>query len=245
MITNFRDIGGITVQSGILQEKIFFRSGELTELTESDKEFLEKDCQLKKVYDLRSKAEIKEKPDMNMPGVTIENLDILASAASNGASLSGMLNSKDIKGTMLETYTELVTSDSALKGYSEFLTEILQEKQAILFHCFAGKDRTGFAAALLLKIAGASEEQIVTDYLKTNTERKAANEKIIASMKDQLTAAQMNVLQIGLVVDESYLLHAKDVLVEKFGSFENYLLNGLKLQQDYVQQFRNMYVATI
>lgn len=242
MITNFRDIGGIAVQSGTLQEKVFFRSGELTDLTASDETFLEKDCQLKKVYDLRSAEEIKDKPDMTMPGVTIEHLDILASAASNGASLSGMLDSKDIKGTMLETYTELVTSDSALKGYSTFLTEILQKNQPILFHCFAGKDRTGFAAALLLKIAGASDEQIRTDYLKTNTERKAANQEIINSMKDKLTDDQLNVLQIGLVVDESYLVHAKEVLVSKFGTFENYLSTGLHLPQDYVQQFRKMYV---
>ncbi|MGM0238716.1 MULTISPECIES: tyrosine-protein phosphatase [Enterococcus] len=242
MITNFRDIGDITTQLGKLESGLFFRSGELTELNESDINFLKNKCEIKKVYDFRSADEIKKNPDLKINGIEISNIDILASITANGASLEGMLSNSDIHKSMLETYTEIVTSQSALNGYSKFLTEVLQTKQPILFHCFAGKDRTGFAAALILKISGASDEQIMKDYLKTNESRKIANQSILNSLDGKLSASQINDLKVALVVDSSYLEHAKEILIKQFGSLDNYLTSGLKLQDDYVEQFQKIYI---
>ncbi|MGX7201994.1 tyrosine protein phosphatase [Enterococcus plantarum] len=246
MITNLRDIGGITVPTGTLKEGYFYRSGQLVGLEKKDIQFLEDDCRIKKVYDFRNKTEISEQPDMDMNNIKIENIDILASEDSSSiASLQGMLDidQSDVEKAMFETYEELVISNSALSGYSKFLTEILEENQPILFHCFAGKDRTGFAAALILKIAGASDQSIMDDYLKTNESRKSANKQIIDSLKSKLTEQQLNALELALNVDKTYLCHAKKVLEEHFGSFDNYLLEGLKLDTDYVDQFRKKFIV--
>lgn len=239
MLTNFRDIGGLTLKQGL-----FYRSGQLTDLSQDDIQFLSTTCHLKKVYDMRSKAEIKDEPDTKIENVMYENIDILASAVKKtSASLNDMImNVNDVKEAMLSTYKELVVSESALNGYRLFLTEVLNENEPILFHCFAGKDRTGFAAALLLKIGGASNSEIMTDYMKTNAERKEANAQLISTMKDELTQEQLAALPIALTVDKSYIEYANDVINQNFGDFNSYLLNGLKLPKGYKDEFKNKFV---
>lgn len=238
MITNFRDIGGTTLKKGY-----FFRSGQLTDLEQKDIDFLKNTCKLSKIYDMRSQPEISSEPDTKIPFVPIENIDILGSATSEtNASLQDMLlNVDNIKEAMLSTYKELVVSDSALKGYSLFLNDILEEDAPVLFHCFAGKDRTGFGAALLLKISGATDDEIMEDYLLTNESRKKANEDYISSMKNELSPQQLAALPVALTVDKSYLEYANKVMKETFGDFKGYLSKGLKLKSTFAEEFNEKF----
>lgn len=154
-------------------------------------------------------------------------------------------NSKDgatIHKKMLETYKEIVVSESALNGYKKFLEDTLKSEEGILFHCFAGKDRTGFGAALILKIAGASDEQIIEDYLETNVMRKLENKKILQKVSNELSEEQLSALKKALNVNLDYLNYAKKVLIEEYGDFTNYLTFGLTLDDDYLKKFREKYV---
>lgn len=245
MLVNFRDIGDTGSGNRSLKKGIFFRGGQLTDLTEDDKRQLKKQYCIRKIYDFRNQQELTNQPDDQIDGIDYENIDILASLASNenAAALQNMMNNFDnIHEAMMTTYKNLVISESALQGYSNFLTEILTTKQPIYFHCFAGKDRTGFAAALLLKIAGVPESEIMKDYLETNTSRKEANQIIINAMKHSLNEQQLEGLKIALTVDENYLIYAKKILIAHYGSFENYLIKGLSLGEDYIEQFQELYV---
>ncbi|GAF36864.1 tyrosine phosphatase [Lentilactobacillus farraginis DSM 18382 = JCM 14108] len=98
------------------------------------------------------------------------------------------------------------------------------------------------AAALILKIAGASDAEIFSDYLKTNQSRKKANEAIIARLADQLTAGQQKALGQALVVDKRYLSHFFETIEQQYGSFANYLKSGLKLAPDFPAEFRRQYI---
>ena len=57
------------------------------------------------------------------------------------------------------------------------------EEGSTLLHCFAGKDRTGISAAVILTILGASKDDIAADYLKTNQLRKKENEELLGQLR--------------------------------------------------------------
>ena len=89
---------------------------------------------------------------------------------------------------------------------------------------------------------GASDEEIMKDYLKTNIARKEVNQEIINSLKEKLTEDQIEGLQIALTVDKNYLFHAREIMNENFGSFEGYLSEGLSLEKDYIEHFQSIYL---
>lgn len=242
-ITNFRDVGGCPTKDGKLESGYFYRSGQLDQISEEEKTFLKENCKIKKIFDFRSAKEVKEMPDESINGIAYQNIDILASATENGASLEAMLNDlSQIKQSMLDTYTEIVTSQSAHQGYQSFMLQLLDKKEPILFHCFAGKDRTGFGAALILKVAGASEKTIMSDYLLTNQLRKKANQKLLNQYKDQYSSEELKSLETALCVDQSYLEHAFALIQKEYGGFDRYLVEVLQLPKDFQECFQEAYV---
>ncbi|WP_040471955.1 tyrosine-protein phosphatase [Lentilactobacillus kisonensis] len=243
-IVNFRDIGGTQVAGGYLKPGYFYRSGEISGLNPEQVSFLEHDCQLYTIFDFRSQNEVAKDPDTTIPGTHYVKDDILSDQTKNGASLAGMFaNGGHIRDAMLKTYEQIVLSGSAQAGYREFFDAVINERKPTLFHCFAGKDRTGFAAAVILKMAGASDDVIMTDYLLTNQLRKEANAKLLAQFKLEVNEEQLRNLSVALLVDRDYLLHARETIINQFGSFEGYLKSGLKLDSGYVEAFRQAFVT--
>lgn len=240
---NFRDIGGIPVANGTLQRQTFFRSGQIVNVEPQTVDFLEKSCNIKTIYDFRSAEELAKMPDTVIPSAAFKHLDILATASANQASLDEMMEGTgDAYQNMLLTYEQMITSSSAQAGYAQFLTDLVTTQEPLLFHCFAGKDRTGLAAALILKVAGASEQQIMADYLKTNELRKEANQQIMDHFKDSMSEEDQRQLQIALTVAPEYLTRAKQTITDNYGDFDHYLQDGLHLGHDYVAEFRHLYV---
>ncbi|OFI46092.1 hypothetical protein BG262_06300 [Floricoccus penangensis] len=243
-IVNFRDIGGYETKMGKLQEGIFFRSGQLTNLNEKQIGLLKNICKIKTIYDFRSQAEVNKEEDTKIDDILYKHLDVLASIQHGGsASLEGMFSDLDnIDESMYKTYEEIVLSESAQNSYHKFLQDLIEEKYSIVFHCFAGKDRTGWAAYLVLKAAGVSDGDIMKDYLETNVSRKSANDEIINKYKDKLNDQQVAGLKIALTVKAEYLEYAIKIMNEEYGSFENYLSLGLGLPNDYREKFTKLYI---
>lgn len=244
LITNFRDIGGYKAQDGDVKKGFFFRSGQLNNLDDQQVSFLKDDCNLKAIYDFRSQSEVDKDEDTVIPGVEYQHIDILASLQNGGAaSLEGMFSDlNNIDSAMYKTYEEIVLSDSAQKGYHKFMQDLIDDKKPVIFHCFAGKDRTGWAAYLILKVSGVSDDDIMKDYLETNELRKDANDEIINQFKDKLNDLQIAGLESALTVKAEYLNYAIKTMNEKFGNFENYLVEGLNLAEDYKDKFIELYV---
>ncbi|MFT8883524.1 MAG: tyrosine-protein phosphatase [Liquorilactobacillus hordei] len=241
-IVNIRDIGGIPVTHGQLKEKTFFRSGELCNISPYDSSFLEDKLHLKKIYDFRRPEEIANRPDSVFEKIAYENINLMSTAGQANPSLKNMTISDNIESHMFDAYTELVLGHSAQTGYHTFLMELVKNPQPIIFHCFAGKDRTGFAAALILKIAGATSGEIYKDYLQTNEDRKEANKTILNAFANRLTPKKLAGLEVSLNVKSDYLEHAFDLITQRFGGFDDYLLDGLNLPKDYVADFQKNYV---
>lgn len=241
-ITNLRDIGGYPAAEGRLKAGVFFRSGELYQLPTETTTALHQQLAIKKIFDFRRPAEIKNRPDSSIPTAAYQNINLLAIPAQANPSLRNMVINPHMDHYMFSVYSELALSDSARNGYQLFLNELLTLKQPLIFHCFAGKDRTGFAAALLLKIAGVNKDDIFNDYLATNQARRQANQEILNEFADRLSPQKLSALKVSLNVRAEYLQHAFSEIEQHYGSFNNYLTTGLQLSPDYVTKFRQQFI---
>jgi protein-tyrosine phosphatase len=107
-----------------------------------------------------------------------------------------------------------------------------------LFHCSAGKDRTGWTAALLLHLAGVSDEVILEDYLATNDYSEASRETTRTLIVESLGPDKAEVYEPVLAADAHYLQTAYDAVASSYGSIERYLSEGLGLDDDVLDRLR-------
>ncbi|MEG0284628.1 MULTISPECIES: tyrosine-protein phosphatase [Vagococcus] len=246
-LVNFRDIGNMpTVEGKHVKPGFFLRSGEVVNLQESAVNSLIHDYKLKTIIDLRGQIETSERPDDTLNGVDYINIDILKDVKGQGASFEDLLkgSSSADKG-MLELYESLVLTDGAQKGYQQFLERIVSQPESpILFHCFAGKDRTGLGAAIILKSLGVSDKYIFEDYLKTNDMRKDANQLIIDDLRAKgLTEEQLREVLVMMNVDQRYLEHSFGLINKEFGSFEGYVVDALNMPKDFFGEMKHHFTA--
>lgn len=237
-ITNFRDIGGIKNKDGKqIKKEIFLRSGELSNLTNEDQKRLETTYHLSKIIDLRSEAEVEERPDMSVPKSEYIHIDILEDIQDEGASISDFVkigSPEKSASYMSKLYADIALNKIAQKGYNKFFEEILalQKQESVLFHCFAGKDRTGIAALLILETLDVPREAIYKDYLLTNELRKKENAMILEQAKTaQLEEANLEALHVALNVDSSYLDNFYETVEKQYGDISTYLKQAIGIDK--------------
>ena len=157
---NARDLGGYPTRHGSrIQPRRFLRSGSLHGLSENGRQTL-LNLGVRYIVDLRSQLERKQKPDPveGDPEFFYHHVPMLDYI--NATVAAGEMNFPD---TMEEMYFGLL--DHAGHSFAKVFEVFAQPSSyGILFHCTAGKDRTGVVAMLLLALAGAEEDLIVADY---------------------------------------------------------------------------------
>ena len=243
-ITNWRSLGGNVGADGRkVKDGLLFRCGQLYNLTAYQKEQVQNKYQIRRVFDFRGEEERKQYPDYLWPGLDYVVIDVLKDAQVNQASVDEIISANNqAEEDMLSTYEELALQNSAQKGYHQFLLTLINDPVPTAFHCFAGKDRTGVAAALILKSLGVSDEQIFADYLKTITARKQENQAILDYLRDQLTSSQLEDVAVALTVQKSYLERYFKAIKQNYGDFDNYLIKGLDLPLDFKTKMRQIYL---
>jgi protein-tyrosine phosphatase len=247
-LVNFRDLNGMPTKDGRkLKEKRLLRSGEAVQLDEEAVATL-MEHDLKIIVDFRSAYEAENAPADKIPGVSYVNYDIMADANENMASQENWLkhldpNNADIM--MKKLYHAFAVSPSSRNGYAQFIKTCLScDEGAVLFHCAAGKDRTGLGAAIILKLLGVSDEDIFHDYLKTNENRKEANEHILEGYRQKgLTEAQLDALSMLYSAKKEYLESAFNAIESEYGSFENYIENGLSINSSEIESLKHLYLT--
>lgn len=236
---NLRDLGGIPTASGAVKHGALYRSATLAGLSDADAAELGS-LSVRTVYDLRTADETAQSPDRLPRGAQAVALDVLADSSLSVAATLGDLEtdpqgfaanlSGDTAVRLFEdTYRDLVRLPSALAAYRAFLLGIVDARRegAALFHCTTGKDRTGWAAALVLSLLGASEQDIYADYLRTNADLLPALAPVFARLEQQGLSRESLLPVLG--VRESYLTAAFEQMRAQFGSVEDYSVVGLGL----------------
>lgn len=149
---NFRDLGGYAVKGGgVTRYGVFFRSACPNSLNEADKELLKR-LNVTTAVDLRGGGNC----DETQAGFLAEGVTVYNIAVGGG-------NAPKYAVDCPKGYMEI--ADNPAMG--SVFKALAEAKGAAVFHCFAGKDRTGVAAAILLMLAGVSDVDIVADYTLT------------------------------------------------------------------------------
>ena len=232
--TNFRDLGGYPGQDGRpVRWRRLFRSDHLAGLTEADKSLLA-GLGLAKAFDFRGQAE-RAAVAYELPGVTQHSLAIEPTVVQRMQDLmsSGQaLTPERAAELMTELYRALV-NDQAHR-FAELFEHLLATDAPVVFHCTAGKDRTGFAAALVLLALGVPRSVVEQDYLLTNRvfqQPPAAQGGLSAEVLAVLWRVQPGFLDAAL--------HAVDT---DHGGVERYLSQRLGLSAVARQQLAALYL---
>ena len=166
--TNFRDLGGYLGRDGRpVRWRRLFRSDHLGGLTDADKAVLAK-LGLATAFDFRG-VEERAAASYELPGVVQHSLAIEPTVTQRMQELAGegqRITAPVVSGLMKDLYRGLV-NDQAHR-FAELFEHLLHADAPVVVHCTAGKDRTGFAAALLLLALGVPRDVVVQDYLLTN-----------------------------------------------------------------------------
>ena len=245
---NFRELGGYHADEGktVKWGQIYrgFPTGRLT--TEADRARLD-GLGLRLILDLRSSAEAAKLPDYVPDGARLVQICGLRDATGQEIDFSPndiqRLVQNAPAGTNLTQliYRQMLTGNKAFK---ELFRALEASETPILFHCTAGKDRTGVAAMLILLALGASDETICADYARTNLCRAAEIEKAMADHAAEIAAdpAQRMRWQTSAGVDPETAPFVLRTIRQDYGSAESYLEAEYGLTPARLMRLRRMYL---
>ncbi|TXS07031.1 MULTISPECIES: tyrosine-protein phosphatase [Streptomyces] len=229
---NFRDAGGYRTADGHwVKMGEIYRSDALDKLTTADLAKLRR-LSVRTVYDLRTESERSAAPDRVPAGATHVVADVLAGSPTFTAMPT---TPEEGVAMMVEGEKFMVSGDTAKTAYRTVFGGITDDSShAVVFHCTAGKDRTGWANAALLTALGVPRATVMADYLASNDYRAEANAAALASMP----AAQAAVYKPLLDVRPEYLNSGFDEVRERFGSFGGYEKKALGLDAGDVRDLK-------
>jgi protein-tyrosine phosphatase len=241
---NFRDLGGYPAADGhSVKWGLFYRSDNLAHLTDSD---LEKVASLgiKLVCDFRSEPEKQAEPDrlpaVDPPAVLALPIGTESFMAKDLRERigSGDLDGLDLRQMMLEANRQFATSFAP--QYAAMFERISKPGNLpALVHCTAGKDRAGFASALILTLLGVPRETVMSDFLLTNHYTAAATERRLRMIRlYSLFRADTEALRPLFGVEREYLEAAFEAIEKAHGDFESYRRTVLGISDAELAAFR-------
>ena len=237
---NFRDIGGYQTRDGRhVQWGRIYRSAALNNLTADDWQKIG-GLRVSRIADFRGPYEVKSAPDKELVGIT--RISLSAGSENLGDSTYMKTFLKDVSSG--KGLTDFYANTAPFKArYKPLFDELisLNKDSALLFHCTAGKDRTGIAAALVLYALGVDEETIMNDYLATNYYRAGDNQRMIAAFTKGygLTEAQANNV---MAAKAEYLNATFNAIKSGYGSVDNYLEKELGLSDKKREKLKHLYL---
>jgi protein-tyrosine phosphatase len=219
--SNFRDLGGYPAKDGrAVRWRQIFRSNHLGHLTEADIEVL-RGLGLKSAFDFRGTEEraagicaIEEIAVHSLP-IEPTVVTALRTLVAEGTPLS----SAEAAEIMRDSYRNYVVHNT--QHFRALFAHLLEDRAPLVIHCTAGKDRTGFACALILHALGVPDDLIAQDYLLTNR-----------FYRRDLSASPDLPEQVKLVlasVEASFLAAAFDAVDAEYGDLDGYFIDGLGL----------------
>jgi protein-tyrosine phosphatase len=219
--SNFRDLGGYPAGDGrVVRWRQIFRSNHLGHLTEADIQAL-RALGIKSAFDFRGTEE-RAAALCGIAEIAVHSLPIeptvvaaLRARQANGTPLS----SGDALEVMRDSYRGYVHHNTP--SFRALFAHLLEDRAPLVIHCTAGKDRTGFACALILHALGVSDDVIAEDYLLTNRFYR----------RDPTASSDLpdDVKQVLGSVQAPFLAAAFEAIAADYGDLENYFRDGLGL----------------
>ncbi|CAI7654801.1 unnamed protein product [Penicillium glandicola] len=221
-------VGGWCIRPGFL-----FRTAQPSQITPSGTETLTKTLQIQTIFDLRSMGEIQlvatRYPNslLDIPGTTRHSVPVfqdgdyspVSLAKRYGVTSSGVMQGQAAGRGFVKAYEDIARSAAQRGSFRAIMQHISQDPgRGVLFHCTVGKDRTGVLAALVLKLCGVADEDIVADYALTTHGLGTWREHLIQRL-----------LQKG---EASTREQAESIIAAKFGGARKYFVDLCGMPED-------------
>ena len=243
-IVNFRDLGGIATGDGrIVKKGNFFRCAAISNATDKDIEKLNM-LKIKSIYDFRDQSEMSANEiygrlnsdyynnTVNLDSARICNL-------SNNRTLRNALIPFE-KEDMRIAYRNLPFGNDS---YRQLIGLINKGNVPVLFHCSVGKDRTGVAAAVILLMLGASREEIIQDYVKTQQVLPYIINAITGDINRLFRRRIIKAMMPIFLADESYITTSLDEIMARYDTAEDYFVYEYGLAKDDINYLRDRYTT--
>ena len=161
-----------------------------------------------------------------------------------------MVTQKKIDGDNVRTYEKVMEESYKLyinnhkHVWKEFIKILLNsDNNPVIFHCSAGKDRTGIASFIIQRILNSSMELIYKNYLLSNkllTTKAATSEQTTISSSDNLQVTKTMLSTLGKV-KKTYLLSAINEIESKYQTLENYIIKELHFDKNDIAKLKKQY----
>lgn len=206
-VVNFRDLGGLPTSDGsTVRRGRIFRSDVLYRLTPGDTIALHS-LGIRTVIDLRSRDEVRKYPQSSLKTAGIQQVNVPLIADTHV-----------VADTMLEDY--LLVLRTAGEGFRAIFGQLARDVYPLVINCFAGKDRTGLASALILGVLGTPDDAIVADYALSEQHMARHLDLHRASAE---TPAHLGPLPSWLFATPATMEMTLRVISDEWGSVRGYL----------------------
>ena len=254
-LNNTRDLGGFPVADG---RRIKFckliRSGRLYKLPKLTRSYLE-NIGVTTVIDMRIERERLDYPDSVLNGARQVILPLVIAEAAGITYTKSLAKvwreeSKRIAtefGTadayMQDVYERILFDERSQKTLKKFFDLVMADENCILWHCSAGKDRTGIAAMLLESVLGVDEELIIADYVASNRfQRKKRTLQKAGLLILPVSRNFKKVLYALMIAKPEYIKHAIDTVKKRYGSIVEYCKQVLGLTDENIEFLKDKYL---
>ncbi|MCH5461721.1 tyrosine-protein phosphatase [Lactobacillus sp. LC28-10] len=250
---NFRELGGYPASNGqTVKWQRVIRTATLAYLSENDQQALV-DYGVKYDIDFRSDGEVAEAPDRIPGNVLYRHLPVFPTdktdASKTQAELDAELKARKKSGFdhMLDVYRDMIVEPQAHSAYQTFFAALLSnsgENNVLLFHCTAGKDRTGMGAAFFLSALGVPHKIIKQDYLLTNDILSPLiQNRLIKAKNEGVTGTMLDTIKAQMTVSSGYFDAAMTAIDKHYGSMPQFLNEALQLSTEDIADLKKLYLT--
>lgn len=211
---NTRDLGGLPLAGGVTRSGMFVRSDNLRSLTAQGQEAMVA-YGVTDVIDLRSESEVASSPSpfaalepFGGPAPTYSHLPLV-----DDATMRKLAEAPD----MFDRY--LMMLDRRADAFRGIFTVLARSEGAAVFHCFAGKDRTGMVAAMSLSLAGVDVDSIAADYAETDAQMATRYQEWLAAAPPE----HLDEMRQDLICPPERIVGVLEHLDQRWGGVEGYL----------------------
>lgn len=254
-LNNTRDLGGLPAEDGRkIRSGMLIRSGKLYKLPPITRRILN-GMGITAVVDLRIDNEVEEYPSTPLDGAEYIRIPLLYTATAgitHGKSMRELIRKEskrlekefgDADDYMLQVYSAVLFNEQSQQGLKEVFRLFLEREGCILWHCSAGKDRSGIVAMLLEGVLGVEEKVMIADYVASQKfqRRKRGLQKLGLKILP-VSKKFKQMLYAFMDAKPQYIESAIGEIKRLYGSVTGYVRNALALSEGDIEFLKNKYL---
>lgn len=248
-IYNLRDYGGYAVGGGgRVKTGLLFRSGQHMEASDSDLALIHS-LDIRTIVDLRGVSEREGFPCRRHPEFAAEVLafdgETTNSPPHEGGGGTITMTPQRARDRMIAVYTRMPVNPAMIAMFTRYFAALDERDGGSLVHCFAGKDRTGIAASLLLHVLGVHRDDVVAEFLRTNDapSRHVLERQSLPRMVEHYGEIEPEALHNLMGVLPDYIATYFAEVTRDYGSIDAYLTQRLGVDEARKAGLRERLVA--